>query len=986
MVPAHIGKSACSQQSSGPILQQAENERRVNCWLGEVRDLSRLGLLAAHDSAGVGALSSTSIARTGSVRAGSLAATRSNVDVRAPEHRRDVRVSQHSLTAREAAAVLHLSERTIRRAIRRRELAATKWGGVFHIAPADLVRFREARRDETAPATPTVRILPSLRHESVGVRVPMPLTPIIGRDREIAAIGSLLRAPQNSRLVVLTGPGGVGKTRLAMAIAAAAGGIFVDGVVFVSLASIRDPNLVPATIALAVGVREAGDRFLADQIAATLTKKHLLLVLDNFEQVTDAGTFVNTLLAACPHLSILVTSRARLRLSGEHLFPVPPLPVTEAAVDLFSARARAVQPLFQLTADNRVVVTEICQRLDGLPLAIELAAARCAVLPPPALLARLDRRLPLLTDGPRDLPARLQTMRDAIAWSYDLLGADEQTLFRRLAVFQGGFTLDAAEWVSGITPSPYDPITHHADTLTPSDTLDLITRLADISLVKRNERLETEPRFEMLETIREFGLEQLQRQGEIDLARRRHAEYVLHVAEDAEEKRRGPEQVFQLARLEAEHDNLRAAVAWSLETPAGAELGLRLVGALPWFWYLRDHYREGRRWLEEVLARPETQVPSPARVRALAGAGQFAIRNFRDYAMARAWLDQSIALGRAIGDKEGVASALQSLVWIDLFQADRGELRAAIDESVALYREIGDRWGLAASLCVLGMTIIVTEDPGAASAAISESLALSRELGDTWGLARALHYAGEVARFRGDDAEAQSLYEESLALYHALEHRGAAAIVLHNLAYVAQHQGNARRAMACFAEALAANTSYGDHQNIGYCLGGIAGIATLLGQSERAAPLFGAADRLFERLGTSIWPVDNVDYQRNLGATQEQLGTEAFTAAFAAGRALPLEEAIAVAMALAATVDEPTTATTSTLVTTGPPSITTIELTPREREILGLISRRATDREIAEQLAISPRTVMHHVSHILAKLGVPNRRDAAALAARYDLE
>jgi predicted ATPase/DNA-binding CsgD family transcriptional regulator len=844
--------------------------------------------------------------------------------------------------------------------------------------------------------------VPLSGHESaVPGRVPTPPTSLIGRERQVATLLELLRPPQGHRLIVLTGPGGVGKTRLALDVAAKAAWLFADGVAYIPLASIRDHALVAGAIAKAVGVRERGGKPLAEQIAARVGDQNWLFVIDNFEHVVDAGPLLGELLASCPRLTILVTSRARLRLSGEHDVPVPPLELPSeggsrkaaarakrwpqsdgrlaiedvagsAAVQLFVARAQAVTPGFTLTADNAFAVAEICRQLDGLPLAIELAAARATVLAPAALLARLDRRLSFLTDGPRDAPARQRTLRDAIAWSYDLLDPAEQTLFRRVAIFAGGCSFETAARVSGLdsqgftSPSP------------PSDTFALISSLVDKTMLQSIAENGDEPRFVMLETIREYGLEQVEARGESEHTRRLHAEYFLSFAEAAEPKLRGREQAAQLEALEAEHDNLRAALAWSLAAPERAELALRLAGALHWFWYLRGHFSEGRRWLEAALAGPAAANRTPARAKALVGAGMLAARQ-DDFPAARARLQEGIAIGRDLQDLTSLTYALHFLAMGTLLQDDHDALRSLISESVAMFRESGDRWGLATSLHALGMVAVVTLQFDEAHTPFAESQALYRELQDTWGLARVLHYSGEMSRFRGDHTRAQAQYEESLDLYRELGHQFSAAIVLHNLGYVAQHQDDLRRGLAYFAEALAMHVKHGDHTNIGHCLAGIAGMVGLLGQSEQGARLFGAAASLLETVGVPIWPIDKVDYDRNLATVRARLGEEAFTAAFALGQEMPLGQAIADSFAVTEAVGVEAKRGGAV-----PAAVTASGLTPREIEVLRLLAGRATDREIADELSISPRTVMHHVARIIAKLGVTNRRDAAALVAAGD--
>jgi predicted ATPase/DNA-binding CsgD family transcriptional regulator len=809
--------------------------------------------------------------------------------------------------------------------------------------------------------------------------LPIPLTRLIGRDAEVAALRHAL-VDERVRLFTLTGAGGTGKTRLAIAVAAAAATAFPDGTYFVDLAPVREPDLVVPTIATTFGLRESADRSLRAGLGRFLATKRLLLLLDNCEHVLAASLEIAAMLGANPDLTVLATSRAPLRIRGEREFPLPPLDTPKAdlsldenelaampAVALFVERAGECQPDFALTAENAADVAAICRRLDGLPLAIELAATRIKILPPAALLARLEPRLPLLSGGGRDLPARQRTMRDSVAWSYDLLSPAEQAAFRRLCVFVGGFTIEGAEAIVERCGTP--------------SVLDLLASLVDKGLVRRSAG-SGEPRFAMLETIREYGLERLEAETERETAHRRHAAYFLTVAERAEPRLRGPDQALWSARLETEHDNLRAALAWLLAEVDRAEDALRLGGALHWFWYLRGHHREGLRWLEASVAFSREDAPSSARVRALAGAGLFA-SHLADYPRSRARLRESLAIGRTLGNASDVAYALHILAFSELLHMNHEELQAIAEESVSLFRLAGDRWGVANALCLLGMVLIVSRDPAAAAAPLDESLTLARELGDTRGIARALHYTGEVARFLGDDERARPLYAESLHLYRELDDRSSAAIVLDDLGYVAAHQGDPRRALASFLEALGEHTEAAALFLIAHSLAGIAGVATMLHRPTEAARLFGASAALCERIGAAIWPVEKVDHDRHLGEARNRLGEAAFAAAFAAGRELPTEEAIAAAFTLG---DEIATSPSSKQAPTpSRPQTNPFGLSPREREVLRLLTCHATDREIADQLSISPRTVMHHVSSILAKLGVDNRRHAAILAARHGI-
>ncbi len=749
--------------------------------------------------------------------------------------------------------------------------------------------------------------------------LPRPITSLIGREREIADIAGRIERDA-VRLLTLTGPGGVGKTRLAIAVAEAVADTR-DGVAFVSLATTRDPRLVGDAIAQALGAPSRAGLSLIDRIAPTLRERHVLLVLDNFEHVVDAAPLATELVGAFPGLTILVTSRVRLRLTGEEIYRVDPLTLTATSgagsalpdsARLFVERARTVGTDLALDPESQRLISSICMRLDGLPLAIELAAARTNVLSLRTLLERLDRSLPTLTGGARDLPVRQQTMRDTIGWSYDLLRPSEQALFRRLSVFVGGFTLAAAEHGGG----------------KPDDVLAELTALIDASLLRPSDDTLAD-RYFMLETMREYGQELLERFGEMRAARNSHASFFVGLGDwlDPNTITQGVTVDDRLREIEAEQPNIEAALGHLAES--GDEAGvLRLAGQCAIFWHHRAYLVEGRRWLERALANTPAD-PTIERGNALAGLSLILWTQVEPR-LATPPAEEALAIGRLLGDGHLTALSLHMLAIIATLELRWADAKVYMEAARSAWMDIGDRAGVGMALMILGE--------------------IEYELGNL-----------TISRERA---------EEALVIFEAIGHDSGSAFALVRVGRVAHHRGDRVSALAAYRNALVLWAGIGERWASIKALVGLAEIAATGRQPETAAVLLGVVDQRASETGAGVFPVDRGHYERATSAASAALGEKRLAELRAEGRTLSTASVVERALSITAVSRR----------RSDPDG-----LSRREREVLRLVVEGYSNAEIAQALFIGERTARTHVASILAKLGVSTRTAAATHAVRNNL-
>jgi excisionase family DNA binding protein len=839
------------------------------------------------------------------------------------------------LNAREAALLLGVSERTIRRAIHHGTLSATKSAGIFRIRQDDLDRYRErrvSRRQDSLPSPPPFL---TMRHSQHQHSTLSPRFPLIGREDDLQAVENLLAGPDVA-LVTILGSGGVGKTRLALEVSARVRDAFPDGVWFIDLATVRDPDLVPALIVGRLGLQEAAGVTALDRLSAFLESRTALLVLDNFEHVAKAARHLPGILSVAPNTKVLATSRVPLNVSEEHRFPLAPLALpihhgTETgvpehvspSVELFCRKARLVQPGFSLTRGNVSAVEGICTRLDGLPLAIELAAARVNVLPPKQMLLRLDQSLSLLSGGPQDAPHRLRSMRDAIAWSYDLLTPGEQQLFRRLAVFTGGFTEEAAASICREATNDH------------RDVFNVLSCLVENSLLTVKDEDDT-LRFSMLETVREFGLEQLGRRGELATTRNRHAAWSLELARKSSDHWFTARQGEWSAILAKEHANLHTALQWLEDCRDGARV-VELSGLIWPYWFVRSHWSIGVTWLSRALAWSKIDR-TVDRVRLLTGAACLWFLQ-DDEPRSTAFGEEALSLVEETGPVSPTHSPLNGLAITAIVRGDHAMAERFNQRALRTFRAQADEHPSALPLMSVILSNVARSaffdgDIGRATALAREALDIQEPIGFTWGASNSLLLLARIAHKEGEAERATCLFRKSLLL--AADHRDLLQLLeLIDTFVVIEHQA---------------------------------------GNNLNAATFMGGSDRLRELLGIPDSPDLEAHHERITREALFHLAPENFRTARETGRRLEVDDLITLGLEI---VVPPVSSSSRTILPNG--------LTGREMEVLCLLAEGWTDQEIADRLFISRRTVNTHVSRLLAKLDVPSRRQAMALARSNDL-